>query len=401
MNTSGILQNPIQEYAWGSLTAIPELLGTRNRSNKPQAELWMGAHSKAPSKVEHDGKWISLLELIDQNPSAILGNRVAQKFNNRLPYLFKVLAAVKPLSIQAHPNLEQAKQGFKRENAADIPLDAPHRNYRDDNHKPECICALTPFWALCGFRQISDSIAYFSTICPAGMKNELEELNKNQNSVGLKRFFSFLMALDADHRQKIISEAKPNIRQQSAEDPVFEWILRLANDYPNDIGIFSPIILNLICLEPGEALFLAAGQLHAYLDGVGIELMANSDNVLRGGLTPKHIDVTELLKVLHFNELNLEILRPQNINPGEFVYESPAEEFVLSTIDLNSNTTFRSKKQRSAEILLCTDGAADLVDAGSANMISMMKGMSVIVPAAVPGYRINGEATFYKASVPN
>jgi len=401
MNTIGILKNPIQEYAWGSLTAIPELLGTRNRSNKPQAELWMGAHPKAPSEVEYDGKRVSLLELIDRNPEAILGKRVAQKFDNRLPYLFKVLAAAKPLSIQAHPNLQQARQGFELETTAGISLDAPHRNYRDANHKPECICALTPFWALCGFRKISDLIAYFEAICAEGMKNELAQLANNQDTAGLRRFFTFLMALDGDQRKKIISEAKPNIHERRTEDPVFEWILRLLNEYPDDIGIFSPIFLNLICLEPGQALFLAAGQLHAYLDGVGIELMANSDNVLRGGLTAKHIDVPELLRILQFDEFKVEILNPKNRRPCEFVYPSPVEEFVLSTIELKPNVAYKSEPKRSVEILLCTAGAADFIDTGRHNTISIKKGMAVIVPAVAPDYEINGKATFYKASVPS
>jgi mannose-6-phosphate isomerase len=400
MFTGLTLQNTIQEYAWGSLTAIADLLGTANPSSKPQAELWMGTHPKGPSRVEHDGKWISLLELISKNPEAILGKTIAQKFDNTLPYLFKVLAAAHPLSIQAHPNLEQAKDGFERENAAEIPLNAPHRNYRDANHKPECICALTPFWALCGFRKISDSMTYFSKICPENIKAELGELHQNQNSEGLKRFFSTLMVLDTDRRRKIIAEAHRNAQAISDEDPVFEWIIRLSSDYPDDIGIFSPMLLNLVCLQPGQALFLASGQLHAYLDGVGIELMANSDNVLRGGLTPKHIDVPELLKVLNFNELQVEILRPQLANPYEYAYESPAEEFVLSTIVLDTDATYKSKGQRSAEIVLCVDGTANFLDTGTDTKIVLKKGTSIMIPSSVTGYQINGNAVLYKASVP-
>ncbi len=167
MNKSAKLKNTVQEYAWGSLTAIPELLGTTNTQNTPQAELWMGAHPKAPSRIEIDNQWVSLLDLIEKSPDAILGEKVAQKFDGTLPYLFKVLAASRPLSIQAHPSLKQAKEGFERENAEGIPLDAPHRNYRDDNHKPECIFALTPFWALCGFRNRYEIVAYFSKVCPS------------------------------------------------------------------------------------------------------------------------------------------------------------------------------------------------------------------------------------------
>jgi mannose-6-phosphate isomerase len=158
------MKNTVQEYAWGSFTAIAELLGNGSPSKTPQAELWMGAHPKAPSMVNCDGNWISLLEFIEKNPDRILGKKVAEKFNNRLPYLFKVLAAAKPLSIQAHPSIDQAKQGFERENRQGIPLDAYNRNYKDDNHKPECICAKTRFWALNGFRKNSNIVGLMEKI---------------------------------------------------------------------------------------------------------------------------------------------------------------------------------------------------------------------------------------------
>jgi mannose-6-phosphate isomerase len=400
MQKIAILKNTVQEYAWGSLTAIPDLLGIQNPKNTPQAELWMGAHPKAPSMARCDGKWISLLELIDNHPEDILGKTVVKKFDARLPYLFKVLAAAKPLSIQAHPNLDQAKEGFRRENAHDIPLNAPHRNYRDDNHKPECICALTPFWALCGFRKISEILTYFGRLCPQGLKDELAELNDKQTPEGLKHFFSMLMTIEAERRKKVIAEATRNNREFLGKDPAFQWIMHLSKEYADDIGIFSPVLLNLIYLEPGQAIFLAAGQLHAYLDGVGIELMANSDNVLRGGLTPKHVDVQELLNVLHFDDREVIFLEPKEENNAEYVYTSPAEEFVLSVIYLGTDDSYRSISRRTVEILLCTQGVAELMDIGSNDMISLRKGMSVIIPSAVTGYKIKGAATFYKAAVP-
>ena len=401
MNESAILQNTIQEYAWGSLTAIPQLLGKAIPDNVPQAELWMGAHPKAPSKVVRNNQWVSLLDLINENPEAILGKTATRKFNGTLPYLFKVLAASLPLSIQAHPNLEQARRGFKRENAEGIPLNAPHRNYRDANHKPECILALTSFWALSGFRNPLESITYFNQVCPHSLIKELAALRQDQGSDRLRHFFSFLMNLDDKQRKLIISEARDNLKSITAEDPVFVWVRQLATAYPDDIGIFAPIFLNLVCLKPGQAMFLAAGQLHAYLDGVGIELMANSDNVLRCGLTPKHVDVPELLNVLDFNEYEVEFLNPEKIDACETLYPSPVEEFVLSTIVLKPNEVYKGKEQRSAEILLCTDGAATLSDIGTDHRISINKGVSLIVPAAVTGYEMKGEAVFYKASVPS
>ena len=400
MNKSAVLKNTIQEYAWGSLTAIPELLGTSNPQKIPQAELWMGAHPKAPSLVDYNNQWVSLLELIKKNPDAVLGRKISKKFDGTLPYLFKVLAASRPLSVQAHPSLKQAKEGFERENVTGIPLNATNRNYRDDNHKPECIFALTPFWALCGFRNCREIVAYFSKICPAVIKKQLDELSHNRDAEGLKRFFSYLMNQENRRRKQIISEAKQNVKAFAVEDPVYEWVLRLSAEYPDDVGIFAPVLLNLVCLEPGQAMFLAAGQLHAYLDGVGIELMANSDNVLRGGLTPKHVDVPELLNVLDFNEYEIAFLNPKSIDPYETLYPSPVEEFILSMIDLNPGGIYKGKKQRSAEILLCTDGAATLSDIGTDHRITLKKGVSIMIPAAVAGYEIKGEAVFYKAAVP-
>ena len=400
MPTIAELKNTIQNYAWGSLTAIPDLLGVSNPANIPQAELWMGAHRKAPSKVQHNGQWVSLSDLIDKYPEDILGKTVAQKFNNSLPYLFKVLAAASPLSIQAHPNSLQAREGYQRENSLGIPLDAPQRNYRDDNHKPECICALTPFWALCGFRKISTIVSYFNAVCPKGLKDELTALKLNATSEGLKHFFSILLTLDADRRQSIIDEAGSNARKSAGEDMAYEWIVKLSDVYPQDIGILSPLLLNLICLEPGQAIFLGAGQLHAYLDGVGIELMANSDNVLRGGLTPKHVDVRELLNVLHFDEHEVTLLVPDETNNYEQVYACPAEEFALSIIRLPENESYFRPNGKSVELLLCTAGKAELMDMDRETVLSMKKGMSAIIPAAVKRYKIEGQATFYKAAVP-
>jgi mannose-6-phosphate isomerase len=395
-----LLKNTIQEYAWGSYTAIPELLGNDSPANTPQAELWMGAHPKAPSKLKCNGKWRSLLELIDKNPRGILGEKVAQKFKNRLPYLFKVLAAGKPLSIQAHPSLGQAKEGFERENRFGIPLDAPNRNYKDDNHKPECICALSDFWALNGFRKISAMISLLDKICPPGLTKELDLLRRKPDSDGLKNFFQTVMTMDRKSQKRIVDDAVKNARPVKGDNKAYQWMINLYKEYPSNIGVLSPIILNLICLEPGQALFLPAGTLHAYLDGVGIELMANSDNVLRGGLTPKHVDVKELLNVLNFEERDVNILKMEKINPCERRYESNAQEFSLSVIAVKTDTEYYSPGKRCVEILLCTDGDAVVVDFAENNSVDIKKGMSILIPAVVEKYSIKGDAVFYKAAVP-
>jgi len=395
-----LLKNTIQEYAWGSYTAIPELLGNDSPANTPQAELWMGAHPKAPSKVKCNGKWLSLLELIEKNSQDILGEKVDRKFKYRLPYLFKVLAAAKPLSIQAHPSTGQAREGFERENKLKIPLDAPDRNYKDDNHKPECICALTPFWALNGFRKISDIIFLMDKICPPGLKKDFDLFRHQPDSRGLKEFFKTMMIMDRTTQKQIINDAVKNAGQLKDKNKAYQWITDLNEEYPSDIGVLSPILLNLICLEPGQAMFLPAGTLHAYLDGVGIELMANSDNVLRGGLTPKHVDVAELLNVLNFEERDINILNMETINPCEQRYDSHAQEFALSVITVKTDMNYYSLDKKSVEILLCTDGDAVVVDLAGNNRVEIKKGVSILIPAVVKKYSIIGDAVLYKAAVP-
>jgi mannose-6-phosphate isomerase len=341
-----------------------------------------------------------LPELIEKNPEDILGKRVAEKFKSKLPYLFKVLAAAKPLSIQAHPSLAQAKEGFEKENELGIPLNAFSRNYKDDNHKPECICALTPLWALNGFRKISNILSLMDKVCPDSLRNELNDLRKHSNSQGLKFFFNAVMTMDVKRKKQVTGNAIANAQKILEDDPVFQWIINLHEEYPGDVGVLSPILLNLIRLEPGQAMFLPAGELHAYLGGVGIELMANSDNVLRGGLTPKHVDVPELLRVLNFKEREVKILLPEKRSETESVYSSQAEEFALSVIFTKESKIHTSPMNRSIEILLCTDGKATITDTGKNDKLAIAKGASIIISAAVEKYTIEGEATIYKAAVP-
>jgi mannose-6-phosphate isomerase len=393
------LQNTVQPYAWGSSSAIPQLLGQNNPSGAPWAELWMGAHPKAPSQVIRDGRPVSLAEIIRNHPQDILGPDAARRFNNRLPFLFKVLAAAKPLSIQAHPDLEQARAGFKRENEQHIALDAPHRNYRDDNHKPECICALTEFVAMHGFREIPEITSLLGSACPESLAQELRRLKSNPNWQGLKQFYRDLMNLDENLQKAVVAEALLNIDRTADPDMIF-WMKRLNAEYPGDIGILSPILLNLIRLKPGQALFLPAGELHAYLEGLGIELMANSDNVLRGGLTPKHIDLPELMRVVRFEPRPVTILKTEKQGLNETVYVTPADEFALSTISVSSDAEYQSGLKRGAEILLCTEGKGLIQNTDRRQNLEIHQGQSILVPAAVGGYRISGNAIIYKAGTP-
>jgi mannose-6-phosphate isomerase len=401
MKKIAFLENSVQEYEWGSYTGIPELLGKQPDFRKPYAELWMGAHPKSPSMVKREGRLVPLPDLIAHSPSDVLGQSVAVKFDNQLPYLFKVLAARKPLSIQAHPSIEQARAGFERENNLNIPLDAFNRNYKDQNHKPECLCAISSFWVLSGFRNRTDILNLMSRVCPQTLKEELASFEQQPNEQGLKKFFYTLMTLNHEQKARVVSEAVQNAQSFFHNVPEFKWMLRLHREYPSDIGILSPLMLNLICLNPGQAIFLPARELHAYLYGVGIELMANSDNVLRGGLTHKHIDVPDLLQVLNFHEQHVDILKSVDTIDCEQAYPGMAKEFVLSVISVKDKQIYTSSEKRSMEILLCTKGSGEIFVPGRRqDKLYVSQGTSVIIPASVQRYAISGCIVMYKAAVP-
>ncbi len=395
-----LMHNEIMAYDWGSTTAIAALTGIKPARNGKQAELWMGAHPKAPSKIRVDGGTASLIDVIQSAPDRILGALIAKKFNNQLPYLFKVLAAAEPLSIQAHPNKAQARTGFERENTAGLPLNAFNRNYKDPHHKPECICALTPFWALCGFRHPHAIVDLFDKVIPEGYESLLDELSRSGRGSSLKQFFKKLFELDGPTRDRLILATVAASQQQIQLAAEYRWVAQLAARYPNDPGVLAPLFLNVVQLQPGQALYLPAGELHAYLAGTGIELMANSDNVLRGGLTPKHVDVAELLTVLRFCPRDIELVDRNQPRPFEYVYETPAEEFVLSTICVADGQSYASPPTHSVEILLNVDGRAGLRTGDAKAPLMLAKGRSALVPAAVNQYFIDGPAVIYKAAVP-
>ena len=369
-------------------------------SEKPQAELWMGVHPKAPSEVLCNGQWMSLPEIIQKDPEGVLGESIAKNFSNELPFLFKVLAATKPLSIQAHPSRDQAQTGFARENEMKIPLDAPNRNYRDENHKPEMICALTPFWLLNGFRKIDNLIALTETIAAPGLRDIVRSLQGQHEAEGLKVFLTTLMTMDRDSQMQLVSEVIHCIDRNAGTDAALDWVVRLNQEYPGDMGVLFPLFMNIVHLEPGQGMYTPSGRLHAYLKGAAIELMANSDNVLRVGLTTKNMDIRELLKILDFRHNEVDILRPKRRETGEDLYDTPAKEFLLSLISVERDSPFESSSARSVEIMICLEGDAQISDLGSGDVLSLTRGTSFIVPAAVDRYWIEGKATLYRAAVP-
>jgi mannose-6-phosphate isomerase len=390
-----LLDSPIQNYAWGSRTSLAALLG-HPPSSVPEAELWIGAHPKAPSRLS-DGR--SLLAAIGVDPRGMLGPDVSERFGEQLPFLLKVLAVEAPLSLQAHPNLEQAARGFAREEAAGVPRDAATRTYRDPNHKPELLCALTPFEALSGFRPASEAAELFEEL---GVERLADAL-RGGGAAELERVFAELMTSPPGERQRLASDVRQRCEQASRGSsrfaPALGWAARLAAAYPGDIGAVASLLLQYIRLEPLEAIFLEAGRLHAYLSGTGVELMANSDNVLRGGLTPKHVDVPELLSVLRFDTPRLAPTPTRAIRTGEIVYETPAPEFQLSRLELLPDRHARLTVE-GPEILLCVEGQAALERGGrAAAPRTLRRGQACFLSASTGSYALGGNGRVFRATV--
>ena len=395
------LENPIQNYAWGSHTAIAKLLGEHSPSAQPQAELWMGAHPKAPSLVLPERA--SLAALIARDPAQFLGSDLEARFGARLPFLFKVLAAEAPLSLQAHPTLEQARAGYDAEQAAGVPVDAPNRNYRDRSHKPELLCALSPFSALCGFRAIEQTLELLHTLRSPRtphLSRVIDMLAEAPTEAGLRQLFSSLLALSGEARSALASEALDRCTDLAAFDGPFQhefsWAVHIGMLYPGDPGIVSALLLNLVQLSPGEAIYLPAGNLHAYLKGVGMEIMANSDNVLRGGLTPKHMDAAQLLHVLDFHSGPVSVLQGEARGSAR-VYQTPAAEFELQSFHLRSSERPSITDRRGPEILFCEQGQVDV--AASGQSLTLTHGQSLFMTATDPDYALSGEGTLFRASV--
>ena len=349
------LINSVQNYAWGSKTALTDLYGIANPNNLPMAELWMGAHPKSSSKIEDaSGQARSLRDVIDADKAALLGNKVAQRFGE-LPFLFKVLCADQPLSIQVHPNKQASEIGFAKENAAGIPLDAAERNYKDPNHKPELVFALTPFLAMNAFREFSEIISLLQPV--AGANNAIAHFLENPNAEALSQLFASLLNMQGEEKSHALAVLKAALESQQGEP--WETIRLIAQFYPDDSGLFSPLLLNGVKLNPGEAMFLFAETPHAYLQGVALEVMANSDNVLRAGLTPKYIDIPELVANVKFvAKPAAELLTQPVKNGAELDFPIPVEDFAFSLHDLSQTET--TIAQESAAILFCVEGEATL-----------------------------------------
>jgi mannose-6-phosphate isomerase len=392
----------IQNYAWGGHEFIPTLLGFHPESDTAYAEYWLGAHEKAPATVIlEDNRTIHLNKLIEEHPKKALGPRVALRYG-QLPYLFKVLDVENPLSIQVHPTKLEAEAGFQRESELGIPLDSPERNYKDRNHKPELMVALGDFWLLHGFlpeaklRNVLRNVPEFRVL-----------LGVFENG-GIAGLYKHVMRMPSEEVDAILGPLAKRIRTKEETDRLEKssagyWVARVVGDPDRDRydrGVFSIYFLNLVALTEGQAIFQDAGVPHAYLQGQNIEVMANSDNVLRGGLTEKHIDVPELLRTVKFEGICPRVIEETpKAHPLEAYYESPTQDFRLSRIRLGKGETYASAT-RSIEIVLIMDGAA-AADSGRKHL-SLSRGQSAVV-FGESTYRLTAlseETALFRVSLP-
>ncbi|MFA0413485.1 mannose-6-phosphate isomerase, class I [Vibrio renipiscarius] len=388
------LDNVIQNYIWGSKTAIGELFGIANPTDQPQAEIWMGAHPNGCSRVADTGMLLS--DLIAQDPHGVLGDYTVERFGE-LPYLFKVLSAEKPLSVQVHPCKAKAIEGFARENAQGIELGAGNRNYKDPNHKPELVYALTFYKAMNGFRPVADIVSLFNQAGVETLRTEIDALHAKPSSEALSAFFTVVMNLSGERKQQAIAELLATVNRAAKTArarEAFELIKEFSQEYADDIGLFSPLLLNVIELEPGEAMFLHAETPHAYVKGTGLEIMANSDNVLRAGLTPKYMDVAELIDNTLFHSIapdDIKLAPYQSDN--KLSYPIPVDDFGFDIMAASAHS--KSQYVRGAEIVMCIDG--DVVLQSGDEEVRLIAGESAFICHHAKVYHYQGEGTLARA----
>ncbi len=397
------LDNPVRDYAWGSASDIPDFLGIAAEGG-PVAELWIGAHPDSPSRVVRNGQSESLAEIIAARPQAELGPEVASRFGPRLPFLLKVISAARPLSLQVHPDKQHAERAY----AAQQEAPGAPRDYTDDNHKPELICALRDgFAGLCGFRPVPDSRRLLAALSVTGLGEISDRLDCADPAGGLRHAVTGLLTSDADRAPLIAAVQQACGRVAAAGGawgPACAAYAVVAAAYPADPGVLVALLLNYVELAAGEAVFIGAGVPHCYLRGFGAELMASSDNVLRAGLTSKRVNVPELLRVLDFRPAEPTVLcpipsrvgsGPEGDEPGA-EYPTPADDFRLSRLNLGDRPI--GLPDGKPQILLCIAGTAQLRD-GSGRLLELSRGGSAYLSASDTGVSIVGRGTVLRATV--
>ncbi|MGY5731123.1 mannose-6-phosphate isomerase, class I [Vibrio chemaguriensis] len=390
------LNNPVKNFPWGSRNAIRDYFGIDNSNLEHQAEIWMGAHPSASSSISQAGVDISLCDVIASNPDYWLGKETKENFSS-LPFLMKVLAAEEPLSIQVHPSKKAAELGFAKENEQGIPLDAANRNYKDANHKPELVYALTPYLAMNGFREFAQIVANFDAIDLPVLEDVFQPFKQDPNPLTLAEFFAAILTLKGELKAQAISQLLNSLKAIDKDHFAYQaslLISRFSCLYPEDVGLFAPLFLNVIELQPGEAMFLYAETPHAYIHGLGVEVMANSDNVLRAGLTPKYIDVEELVKNTQFKPIAFEnlILKPTGSQTDREVYPVPVKDFKFDVLNPKNSISLTTS---SPEILLCLSNQVKLITGMESKILC--KGESVVLPASLGEYCISGKGAIARA----
>ncbi len=391
------LQGKVQHYAWGGAEYIPSLLGIPNENKQPFAEYWMGAHPLASSEIITTAGRLSLFDAINADPVTMLNEKVTKQFGE-LPYLFKVLDVKQMLSIQVHPTKAEAEKGFDAEEAAGIALQAPHRNYKDRNHKPEVMIALSECWLLHGFKsktaleKILGDVPEFNVFLPYYKKE------------GIRALYQLVMEMEQPELNALLTplvKRAMRLRQEGSIDKthpawwVAEWYAGQTGQVAIDRGLFSVYFFNIVAVKPGQAVFQGAGIPHAYLQGQNIELMANSDNVLRGGLTPKHIDVPELMKHVVFEEVVPEVMDGRTVQPGETIYPCPVPDFGIAKIELKGGDAY-SNTAVSLEIMIVTEGGMFVNN----SLVAKRGEVIAMLPGAAYDIQASGACTFFKAFVP-
>ncbi|MDP9168918.1 MAG: mannose-6-phosphate isomerase, class I, partial [Actinomycetota bacterium] len=404
-----LLRGALRTYAWGSHTAIAEFTGRPSPTPHPEAELWLGAHPGDPAWLAGDRAERSLLDTITADPDGQLGAVARERFGDALPFLAKVLAAEEPLSLQAHPSAAQAVEGFAREDRLHIPVTAPTRNYRDRSHKPELIVALGPFEALAGFRPVARSVDFLRALEVAKLDPYVNLLSGQADADGLRALFTTWITAPQSNLDVLVPavlDGAVNYLRSGATEFAKEakTTLQLGELYPNDAGVLAATLLNRISLTAGEGIYMPAGNLHAYLHGMGFEVMANSDNVLRGGLTPKHVDVPELLRVLDFTPTDEAALKPRTTTEGiEVLYHTPAAEFAVSRLRLDGpelrHEVDAPARHDGPQVLLCTEGSVQVH--AKSSVLTLDRGAAAWVAADDGPIRLVADqpATLFRATI--
>jgi mannose-6-phosphate isomerase len=386
----------VQPYAWGSRTAIAELQGRPAPAAQPEAELWMGAHPSAPSGIDRAGHRTTLDAVIAADPAGELGAPCAERFGGRLPFLLKVLAAQKALSIQVHPSREQAEAGYRAETERGLAPGDKARNYVDDWPKPEILCALTPFEVLAGMRSAADAAALLRALAVSGLEPLAAVLATADGPGVLTEALAAILNWPPASSDALIGAVTAACARLAAEDGPYAAAcaatVRIGGDHPGDLGVVASLLLRHAVLLPGQAVFMPAGGLHAYLHGTGIELLANSDNVVRAGLTGKHIDVLELLRLTDPG-IDVPVIEPRALGDGVVVYDSPAPEFRLFRAGLGPGEI--TLPGHGARLVLCAEGTVTLRGAGA---LKAGRGESCFVSAADGAVTASGPGVIFVAA---